>query len=182
MIFTPTTIAGAVLIKAEPVDDERGRFARVFCRREFEAQHLNANLVQCSTSFNRRSGTLRGLHFQGKPFAEDKVIRCTRGAVFDVIVDLRPASTSYKRWQGFDLTADNGVMVYVPKGVAHGFITMADDSEVFYQMSEFHHAEASYGVRWDDPDLAIRWPRQPQLISERDRMLPTLRSLTASAI
>jgi dTDP-4-dehydrorhamnose 3,5-epimerase len=178
MRFTPTDIVGAFVVEAQPIEDERGRFARIFCRREFEAHHLNAQFVQCSASFNHRSGTLRGLHFQAEPFGEDKVIRCTRGAVFDVIADLRPGSASYKRWHGVTITADNGVMIYIPKGVAHGFITMAKDSEVFYQMSEFYYPEASRGVRWDDPDLAIQWPRQPLVISDRDRSLPTLRSLT----
>lgn len=177
MKFVPTDIFGAWLIVAEPIEDERGSFARLFCRREFEAHGLNPELVQCSTSFNRRSGTLRGLHFQAEPHAEDKIVRCTRGAIFDVVADPRPASPSYRQWRGFDLTADNLAMLYVPRGVAHGFLTLRDDSEILYQMSAFYHAESARGVRWDDPALAIRWPRRPDVISDRDRGLPTLANL-----
>jgi dTDP-4-dehydrorhamnose 3,5-epimerase len=172
--FIPTEIAGAWLIAPEPVEDERGSFARVFCRREFEAHGLNPELVQCSTSFNRKAGTLRGMHFQAEPHGEDKVVRCTRGSVFDVLADLRADSPSYRRWIGFELTADNRNLAYVPRGVAHGFLTLSDDSEIFYQMSQFHLAESARGVRWDDPVLGIQWPRVPTLVSERDRGLPCL--------
>ena len=175
MKFISTEIAGVWLIVPEPIEDERGSFARLFCRREFEAHGLNAELAQCSASFNKRKGTLRGLHFQAEPHGEEKIVRCTRGAIYDVIADLRRDSPSFRRWRGFELTADNRMMVYVPRGVAHGFLTMSDDTEVFYQMSEFHHPEAARGVRWDDPSLAIRWPQvPPALISDSDRSLPYL--------
>jgi dTDP-4-dehydrorhamnose 3,5-epimerase len=175
--FIPTDIAGAWLIVAEPIEDERGSFARLFCRREFEAHGLNPDLVQCSASFNRKFGTLRGLHFQAEPHGEDKIVRCTRGAIFDVVADLRRSSRSFRHWQGFELTPDNLAMVYIPRGVAHGFLTRADNTEVFYQMSAFHHAEAARGVRWDDPMLNIRWVDNPTVISDRDRCLPRLDEL-----
>jgi len=174
--FISTEIAGVWLIVPEPIEDERGSFARLFCRREFETRGLNSELVQCSTSFNRLKGTLRGMHFQAEPHGEEKIVRCTRGAIYDVIADLRRDSPSFRRWSGFELTADNRMMVYVPRGVAHGFLTTSDDTEVFYQMSEFHHPESARGVRWDDPSLAIRWPQvPPALISDSDRSLPYLR-------
>jgi len=174
--FISTEIAGVWLIVPEPIEDERGSFARLFCRREFETRGLNSELVQCSTSFNRLKGTLRGMHFQAEPHGEEKIVRCTRGAMYDVIADLRRDSPSFRRWSGFELTADNRLMVYVPRGVAHGFLTTSDDTEVFYQMSEFHHPESARGVRWDDPSLAIRWPQvPPALISDSDRSLPYLR-------
>ena len=176
MKFISTEIAGVWLIVPEPIEDERGSFARLFCRREFETRGLNSELVQCSTSFNRLKGTLRGMHFQAEPHGEEKIVRCTRGAMYDVIADLRRDSPSFRRWSGFELTADNRLMVYVPRGVAHGFLTTSDDTEVFYQMSEFHHPESARGVRWDDPSLAIRWPQvPPALISDSDRSLPFLR-------
>ena len=176
MKFISTEIAGVWLIVPEPIEDERGSFARLFCRREFETRGLNSELVQCSTSFNRLKGTLRGMHFQAEPHGEEKIVRCTRGAMYDVIADLRRDSPSFRRWSGFELTADNRMMVYVPRGVAHGFLTTSDDTEVFYQMSEFHHPESARGVRWDDPSLAIRWPQvPPALISDSDRSLPYLR-------
>ena len=176
MKFISTEIAGVWLIVPEPIEDERGSFARLFCRREFETRGLNSELVQCSTSFNRLKGTLRGMHFQAEPHGEEKIVRCTRGAMYDVIADLRRDSPSFRRWSGFELTADNRLMVYVPRGVAHGFLTTSDDTEVFYQMSEFHHPESARGVRWDDPSLAIRWPQvPPALISDGDRSLPYLR-------
>ena len=176
MKFISTEIAGVWLIVPEPIEDERGSFARLFCRREFETRGLNSELVQCSTSFNRLKGTLRGMHFQAEPHGEEKIVRCTRGAMYDVIADLRRDSPSFRRWSGFELTADNRLMVYVPRGVAHGFLTTSDDTEVFYQMSEFHHPESARGVRWDDPSLAIRWPQvPPALISDSDRSLPYLR-------
>jgi len=174
--FISTEIAGVWLIVPEPIEDERGSFARLFCRREFETRGLNSELVQCSTSFSRLKGTLRGMHFQAEPHGEEKIVRCTRGAMYDVIADLRRDSPSFRRWSGFELTADNRLMVYVPRGVAHGFLTTSDDTEVFYQMSEFHHPESARGVRWDDPSLAIRWPQvPPALISDSDRSLPYLR-------
>jgi len=175
--FVSTEIAGVWLIVPEPIEDERGSFTRLFCRREFEAHGLNAELAQCSASFNKRKGTLRGLHFQAEPHGEDKIVRCTRGILYDVAADIRPKSPSYRRWCGFELSADNRTMLYIPRVVAHGFLTTSDDTEVFYQMSEFYHPESARGVRWDDPSLAIRWPQvPPALISDSDRSLPFLRS------
>ena len=174
MKFMPTEIAGVWLIVPEPVEDERGSFARLFCRREFESHRLNAELAQCSASFNKRKGTLRGLHYQSEPHGEDMLVRCTRGALYDVAADIRPNSESYRRWCGFELSADNRTMLYIPRGVAHGFLTLSDETEIFYQMSQFYHPESARGVRWDDLSLAIRWPMPPAIISDRDRKLPSL--------
>lgn len=168
MVFTETELPGAYIIEIEPSEDERGFFARSFCRREFEAQGLDPALVQCNISFNRRRGTLRGMHFQRPPCQEAKLIRCTAGAIYDVIVDLRPRSPTFLRHVGIDLTAANRRMLYVPQSFAHGFQTLADDCEVFYQMSEFHVAAAGSGLRWNDPALAIHWPEEVTVISPRD--------------
>lgn len=174
MLFHPTTLAGAWLIEPELVSDERGAFARTWCAKEFEERGLNPHLVQCNVSINRLAGTVRGMHFQREPHAEAKLVRCTRGAIYDVIVDLRPDSPTYRRWQGFELTATNHRQLYIPQHFAHGFQTLTDDSEVFYQMSREYHAASSTGVRWDDPALAVEWPRNITLISQRDRTWPEL--------
>lgn len=172
MIFTETTLKGAFLIEAERREDERGFFARTWCQREFASHGLEKNWVQCSISFNRKKGTLRGMHYQAPPYEEAKLIRCTRGAIFDVIVDLRPHSPSFKHWVGLELTADNRRMLYIPEGFAHGFQTLADETEIFYQMSQFYAPEYASGVRWDDPALHIAWPTDERTISERDRSYP----------
>jgi dTDP-4-dehydrorhamnose 3,5-epimerase len=172
MTFEETRIAGCFEIRIEPHPDERGLFARTWCRREFTAHGLNPNLAQCSVSFNHRKGTLRGLHYQQAPHAETKVVRCTRGAIYDVVVDLRPGSLTCKDWVAVVLTADQHNMVYVPEGCAHGFLTLADDCEVLYQITEFHHGEAARGVRWDDTAFRIAWPDPVQVISARDRTYP----------
>jgi len=172
MIFRDTKIPGAFEIHPEPILDERGFFARTWCRKEFEAHGLNPQLVQCSVSLSTRRGTLRGMHYQAAPFAEAKLVRCTRGAIYDVAVDLRPQSPTYKAWTAVTLTAENRHMLYVPEGCAHGFLTLEDASEVFYQMSEFYNAESARGVRWDDPAFEIAWPEKLQVISERDRSYP----------
>jgi dTDP-4-dehydrorhamnose 3,5-epimerase len=169
MTFVETKLPGVFEIRLEPKPDERGFFARTWCQREFEAHGLNSSLVQCSVSFNGRKGTLRGIHYQIAPHEETKLVRCTRGAMYDVVVDLRPQSPTFKDWIAVVLTAENRKMVYVPKGCAHGFLTLKDDSEVFYQMSEFYNAESARGVRWDDPAFQIAWPEKVALISERDR-------------
>ena len=169
MIFTPTPVAGAFVIDVERIADERGFFARTFCAREFAAHGLNPRVVQCSVSFNRTKGTLRGLHFQRPPHAEAKLVRCTRGALFDVIVDLRPDSPTFRQHFGIELSARNGKMPYVPEGCAHGFQTLEDDTEVLYQMSEFFAPEAGGGVRWNDAAFGIQWPLAVAVISERDR-------------
>ncbi|HXG03314.1 MAG TPA: dTDP-4-dehydrorhamnose 3,5-epimerase [Candidatus Binatia bacterium] len=172
MIFQPLRLKGAFVVEPEPVVDERGFFARTWCRREFEAQGLHADLAQCSVSFNARRGTLRGLHYQAEPHAEVKLVRCTRGAIWDVLVDLRPDSPTFKEHAAVVLDETNRRMVYVPEGVAHGFLTLADATEVFYQISAFHHPASARGVRWDDPAFAIPWPEPVRVISERDRTFP----------
>jgi dTDP-4-dehydrorhamnose 3,5-epimerase len=169
------------VIEPERRADERGFFARTWCQQEFSARGLNPRVVQCGTSFNSRQGTLRGLHFQIAPREEAKLVRCTHGAVYDVAVDLRTDSPTFHEWFAAELTAENGRMMYLPEGCAHGFLTLADDTEVFYQMSQAYHPESSRGVRWDDPALAIRWPRDVQVISERDRRLPLISASRAAA-
>lgn len=165
------------MIAAEPAADERGSFARTYCMEEFARRHLVTEWVQCNASFNRRKGTIRGLHFQIEPHAETKLVRCTRGAVFDVAVDIRPNSLTFKRWFAVELTEDNYRMFYIPAGFAHGFQTLADDSELFYQMSAFYRPECVRGVRWDDGDVAIAWPDAAAILSERDRNLPALQEV-----
>ena len=177
MIFTETKLKGAFIIEPERLEDERGFFARTFCRMEFEAHGLNPNLVQCSVSHNKLKGTLRGMHYQIPPHGEAKLIRCTIGAIYDVMLDLRPNSPTYRQWVSVELTAANRRMVHIPEGVAHGFQTLDPDTEVFYQMSDFYHSESAQGVRWDDPTLAIRWPIAQPIMSARDRTLPLAGSL-----
>jgi dTDP-4-dehydrorhamnose 3,5-epimerase len=169
MIFHETKLPGVFEIHLEAKPDERGFFARTWCQKDFKAQGLNSSLVQCSLSFNTRKGTLRGMHYQAVPAAETKLVRCTKGAIYDVVIDLRPQSPRFKDWVAVVLTAENRNMVYVPEGCAHGFLTLEHQSEVFYQMSEFYSAESSRGVRWDDPAFRISWPEKVQVISERDR-------------
>jgi len=174
MKFIPTGLAGACTIEIEKLEDERGFFGRAFCSDEFARNGLSPTFVQCNVSFNTRKGTLRGMHFQEKPHEEAKLVRCTRGAIYDVIVDIRRASSTFGHWVGVELTADNLRMIYVPKGFAHGFQTLAHNSEVLYQMSEFFHPDSARGVRWDDRTLAIRWPITDAVMSARDRALPSL--------
>jgi dTDP-4-dehydrorhamnose 3,5-epimerase len=175
MRFLPTKLAGAYVIEPEPREDERGLFARTYCRDEFAALGLNVAWVQCNVSFNRRQGTLRGMHWQDEPHAEVKLVRCTRGAAFDVIADLRPTSPTYRQWVGVELTADDRRAVYVPAGFAHGFQTLTDGTELFYQMSEFYHPDLARGARWDDPALGIEWPPTARrIIAERDLSFPDL--------
>jgi dTDP-4-dehydrorhamnose 3,5-epimerase len=172
MLFDRTKIAGTFQIQPELRTDERGFFARTWCRAEFEEAGLDARLAQCSISFNARKGTLRGMHYQADPYGEAKLVRCTMGAIYDVVLDLRAASPTFRKWIGVTLTAENRRMVYVPQGCAHGFLTLEDNSEVFYQISEFYHPEAACGVRWNDPAFGIEWPGKVEVISERDRTLP----------
>ena len=172
MIFTEAPIPGAYVIDPERLEDERGFFARTWCQREFEAHGLNPGLAQCNISYNRRKGTLRGMHYQAVPHAEARLVRCTSGAIYDVIVDLRPDSVTFKRWFPVELTADNRRMLYIPEGLAHGFLTSRDDTEVFYQMSEFYTPGSARGVRWNDPAFGIEWPQEIQVIAERDRNYP----------
>lgn len=175
MIFTETPLAGAFVIEPEPLEDGRGLFARTWCRREFEARNLETRIAQCSTSLNTRKGTLRGMHYQAAPHAETKLVRCTRGSLYDVIIDLRPDSPTFTRHFGVVLSAENHTMVYVPVGFAHGFQTLEDGTELFYQISEFHAPESGHGVRWNDPAFGIRWPEADRIIAERDRGYPDFR-------
>ncbi len=172
MKFIETVLKGAFVIEPERIEDERGFFARTFCRREFEERGLNPNLAQCSVSFNHKRGTLRGMHYQAPPHAECKLVRCARGAIYDVIVDLRPQSETFRRWTAVELNADNRRALYVPEGLAHGFETLADETEVFYEISEFHHPELTRGVRYADPTIDIKWPITPTTMSRRDAQLP----------
>ena len=168
MIFTPTKLEGAYLIKPERLEDERGFFARTWCREELKAHGLDSNLAQCNISFNKQKGTLRGMHYQAPPHEEAKLVRCTRGSIYDVIVDLRPGSKTYQCWTSAELSAENRAMLYVPKGFAHGFQTLTDNAEVFYQMSEIYHQESAHGLRWDDPAVGVEWPIEPTVVSVRD--------------
>jgi len=173
--FVPTPLAGAFLLEPERREDDRGFFARTWCDEEADAAGIAVRWVQCNVSFNRRAGTLRGLHFQAAPHAEAKLVRCTAGAIHDVIVDLRHGSATFGRWFAAELTAANQRALFVPEGFAHGFQTLADDSEVFYQMSAAYRAGAGRGLRWDDPELAIRWPHaQTRTVSARDQSWPHL--------
>lgn len=172
MNFCDTKLPGVFEIRVDPRHDERGFFARSWCKKEFEEHGLNPTLVQCNVSFNARAGTLRGLHYQAPPYPEAKLVRCTRGTIYDVVVDLRPDSPTFKRWIGVELTYRDRNMVYVPEGCAHGFVTLEDESEVFYQMSEFYHPDLARGVRWDDPAFGIEWPVAATQMSERDRDYP----------
>jgi dTDP-4-dehydrorhamnose 3,5-epimerase len=173
MIFKELDLDGAYLISPEPIGDERGIFARVWCRQEFREHSLADDFVQCNTAFNRSRGTLRGMHFQRTPHREVKLVRCTKGSIFDAIVDLRPDSPTYKQWAGFELSADNRKMLYIPKGFAHGYLTLTDNSEVFYQVSTAYAPQNEGGVRWDDPAFGIHWPAMgPLIISVKDRRWP----------
>ena len=172
MKFHPARLPGAWLIEIDRLEDERGFFARSFCQREFQEHGLDPTVAQCNISQNRLKGTLRGMHFQLPPFAEAKLVRCTRGAIYDAIIDLRPASPAFLGWQAFELSAADYRMLYVPKGFAHGFLTLQDDSEVFYQMSEFYDPQAGRGVRWDDPLFGIEWPAPVRCISPKDAAYP----------
>jgi len=170
--FRQTPVVDAWEIEIEPIGDHRGWFARTFCRDEFTTRGINSSVAQCSTSFNPRRGTLRGLHYQTSPHLEAKLVRCTRGAVFDVAVDLRADSPTFARWVGVTLTADNGRMLYVPEGCGHGFLTLEDNAEVHYQISQPYHPESQRGVRWNDPRFQIGWPGIPEIISDRDSNYP----------
>jgi dTDP-4-dehydrorhamnose 3,5-epimerase len=172
VIFKPLPLKDAFLVEPERLKDNRGFFARSFCFKEFEKNGLNPRLAQCNISFNITKGTLRGMHYQSPPFMEAKLIRCTKGSVHDVMVDLRSDSKTYLRHYGVRLDADNRLMVYVPKGFAHGFITLEDHSEVFYQMSEFYSSDNAHGFRWDDTCFKIEWPLSPTVISDKDSSYP----------
>jgi len=173
MNFIETKLDGAYVIDLEPIKDERGFFARAWCKREFEEQGLVTNFVQANISFNEKAGTLRGMHYQIAPHEEIKLIRCTRGAIYDVIIDLRPGSKTFKKWISVELSAENYRMVYIPKGFAHGFQTLCDASEMYYLHSEYYAPNASAGVRWDDPEFGIDWPEiEQRVISNKDTNWP----------
>lgn len=172
MIFRETPLKGSYVIVLERKEDERGFFARSWCAREFESHGLNPRLVQCNISYNRTRGTLRGMHFQIAPFEEGKLVRCTSGAIYDVIVDLRPGSETRGRHFAVTLSAENRCMLYIPEGMAHGFLTLEGNTEVFYQMSEFYAPECARGFRWDDPGFVILWPDTVRVISDRDKTYP----------
>jgi dTDP-4-dehydrorhamnose 3,5-epimerase len=169
MLFTPTKLKGAFVLEIQPHSDERGFFARTWCQKELTEQGLDATLAQCSISFNHKKGTLRGMHLQLPSFAENKLVRCTQGAIYDVIIDLRQDSETYLQWVGVELTAANRKALYVPKGFAHGFQTLADDTEVFYHISQFYAPECARGWRWNDPAFKIAWREPVSVMSERDR-------------
>jgi dTDP-4-dehydrorhamnose 3,5-epimerase len=172
VIFTETKLKGAFILDVQRYEDARGFFGRSFCQQEFEKHGLNPRFVQANVSYNRKRGTLRGLHYQIAPHREAKLIRCTRGALYDVIVDLRKDSPTYKQWAGAELTEANRRLFYVPEGFAHGFVTLADDTEAAYQVSEFHHPPSERGIRYDDPALGIRWPVAAEVISDKDQAWP----------
>jgi dTDP-4-dehydrorhamnose 3,5-epimerase len=176
MIFAETRLKGAYIIELEKIEDERGFFARSWCQREMRDHGLDPNVVQCNISFNKKKGTLRGMHYQSDPYSEAKLVRCTHGALYDVIIDLRPDSSTFLEWISVELTAENRKMLYIPKNFAHGFQTLADDTEVFYQMSEFYSPEHARGIRWNDPQFGIKWPTEVQVISHRDDSYPDFRS------
>lgn len=168
MIFTETKLKGAFVIDIEPLEDERGFFARAWCKDEFERHGLNLGIAQCNISFNKKRGTLRGMHYQASPFEEAKFVRCIAGAIYDVIIDLRSDSATFREWFSVELSAENHRALYVPEGFAHGFQTLVDNSEVFYQMSEIFHPEYARSLRWDDLAFEIVWPIPDPILSEKD--------------
>lgn len=174
MQFRPLSIAGAMVVDVERREDPRGFFARSFCCDEFAAHGLPPVFVQCNISWNARRGTLRGMHFQRAPSREGKLVRCTAGAILDMVVDLRPDSPTCRRWEGVELTAANRRALYIPPGLAHGFQTLADDTEVFYQMTDMFAPDLADGVRWNDPAFGIEWPIADPILSERDAAYPLL--------
>ena len=173
MIFTEAKLPGAFVLELEKREDERGFFARAWCQREFEAHGLRSQPVQANIALSKKRGTLRGLHYQVAPYEEAKLMRCIRGAIYDVIVDLRPASPTYKQWFGIELSAENHKMLYIPEGFGHGYQALVDDSEVFYQVSQFYTPGAEQGIRWNDPAFGIEWPiSENPILSEKDKNWP----------
>ncbi len=172
MLFTETRLRGAYFVDVKRYEDERGFFGRAWCQQEFEAHGLNSKLAQCDISFNKKRGTLRGMHYQAAPYQEAKLVRCTMGALYDVIIDLRSNSDTFKQWLAVELTAQNRRALYIPEGFAHGFQTLTDGAEVFYQMSEVYHPEAARGLRWNDEAFHIEWPIEALVISQKDRDYP----------
>jgi len=176
MLFEKTKLSGAFIITLEPIEDTRGFFARSFCRKELEKQGLHGEFVQTNISYNHKKGTLRGLHYQVPPHGEVKIVSCRRGAVYDVIVDIRENSPTYRQWIGVELSSENYRAIYIPDGFAHGFQTLCDQVELHYLMGNYYIPSASSGICWDDPSLAIPWPNQDKIISEQDKKLPRFSS------
>lgn len=176
MLFTETKLKGAYIIDIKPIEDERGFFSRSYCKQEFKNYHLNTNIVQANVSFNKKRGTLRGLHMQAAPLGETKLVRCTSGSIYDVIVDMRLESPTYMEWIGVELTAENFRMLYVPEGFAHGFITLEDNTNVTYQVTQVYVPDAEVAFRWDDPAFGIDWKIEPVVISEKDKLHPLIAS------
>ncbi|MGB7949258.1 MAG: dTDP-4-dehydrorhamnose 3,5-epimerase, partial [Candidatus Binatia bacterium] len=172
MIFSETKLQGAFIIDPQKLEDDRGFFARSWCQREAAAYGLHPQWVQCNVSFNKKKATLRGMHYQCAPSEEAKLVRCTRGAIYDVIIDLRPTSSTYRKWLAVELTAENRRMLYIPEGFAHGFLTLDDNTEIFYQMAEFYVPACARGVRWNDSAFGIKWPMEASVISDKDRNYP----------
>jgi len=169
VIFTETKLKGTFVIEIEKIEDERGFFGRTWDQKVFQEHDLNSNLVQCNVSFNKKKGTLRGMHFQTAPYEEAKLVRCTKGKIFEVMIDLRKKSTTYKQWLGIEMGSEDYKMLYVPEGFALGFQTLQDNTEVFYQISQFYTPQHVHGLRWDDPTFNITWPLKPTIISKRDQ-------------
>lgn len=182
MIFKETKLEGAYVLELEKHADERGFFARAWCQKEFEEHGLPTEIAQANISLSRHAGTLRGMHYQRAPYREDKLVRCTKGALYDVIVDMRPDSPTYLDWLGVELTAENYKMLFVPKGFAHGFITFEDDTEAFYQVTQFYAPDYEEGLRYDDPAIGIEWPREVRVISEKDQSWPYLEEVEAASL
>ncbi len=174
MKFTETVLQGAYIIDMEPIEDERGFFARTFCMNEFKKHGIDFSCVQCSISYNKKKGTLRGMHYQAAPYEEAKIVSCIRGAMYDVIIDIRPDSPTYKKWFGKELSAQNHSMLFIPKGFAHGFQTLTDGTEVNYMMNEFYYKECAKGIRWDDSNIGIIWPMDAISMSDKDKYLLNL--------
>jgi len=172
MIFQETALSGAFLIQMETSDDERGFFGRLYCRQDFAPLNFPGEIVQSNVSYNRKRATLRGMHYQAEPFAEAKIVACMHGAFYDVIIDLRQGSPTYKRWTAAEISAVNKRCFYIPEGFAHGFQTLEDDTTILYMMSQYYQPEYARGVRWDDPAFGIKWPFKEPLMSEKDRLLP----------
>lgn len=182
MIFKETVLKGAYLIELEKNEDERGSFTRYFCQKEFEAHNLKLPIKQSNISYNKKRGTLRGMHYQVAPYAESKLVTCVSGAIYDVIIDLRLDSSTYCKWFSIKLTAQNYISLYVPEGFAHGFQTLADDTIVLYQMSELYNPKSSQGIRWDDPEFKISWPIQEMILSKRDLSYPLYKNNSQGGI
>jgi dTDP-4-dehydrorhamnose 3,5-epimerase len=180
MTFGATVLPGVYVVNLQKLEDERGFFARSWCQNEFEAQGLSSKTVQCNISFNKIRGTLRGLHYQRRPHTEAKMVRCTQGAIYDVVIDIRSSSPTFKQWIAVELTSDNHRMLYIPEGLAHGFQTLTDNAEVFYQMSEFHSSESARGFRYDDTAFAVTWPLPVSKISPQDLAWPRFESIPPS--